>query len=247
LNVADDPVRNDKEVITMTIDPARLPLEGKGGLIDVLRTVTDFRKPRGVRHSIGSVVAFAICATLSGMRSFGAIAEWAKDLPRDLQDRLGCDRRQPPSKDTFQRVLSGVNAKEIDKKVGRWLAERISADGVGIALDGKILRGSGDGDRPPVQLLSALLHREGIVLAQHRVADKTNEIPSVIPLLKDLSMEGSVVTGDAMHAQKTTAAHIVEEKKADYLFTVKDNQPTLRQHIKDLGLSSFSPSRRDGR
>jgi hypothetical protein len=247
LNAEDDPVRTDKEATTLTIDPARLPLEGKGGLIDVLRTVTDFRKRRGIRHSIGSVVAFAVCATLSGMRSIGAIAEWAKDLPRDLQDRLGCTRHQPASKKTFRRILGGVNAKEIDEKVGGWLAERVCAKGKGIALDGKTLRGSGDGDRPPVQLLSALLHREGIVLAQHRVADKTNEIPGVKPLLKNLSMEGAVVTGDAMHAQKATAAHIVEEKKADYLFTVKNNQPNLRQHIEDLGLGSFSPSRRNRR
>ena len=247
LNATNDPVGNDKEATTVTIDPARLPLEGKGGLIDVLRTITDFRKRRGVRHSIGSVVAFAICATLSGMRSFGAIAEWAKDLPRDIQDRLGCDRRQPASKDTFQRVLSGVNAEEIDKKVGRWLAEQVSAEGACIALDGKTLRGSGDGDLPPVQLLSALLHREGIVLAQHRVADKTNEITGVEPLLKNLTMQGAVVTGDAMHVQKATATFLVEEKKADYVFTVKENQPTLRKHIEDLGLSSFSPSRRNGR
>ena len=50
-----------------------------------------------------------------------------------------------------------------------------------------------------------------------------------------------------MHTQKATAAHIVEEKKADDVFTVKDNQPTLRQHIEDLGLGSFSPSSRNGR
>jgi predicted transposase YbfD/YdcC len=96
-------------------------------------------------------------------------------------------------------------------------------------------------------LLSALLHREGIVLAQHRVADKTNEITGVEPLLKNLTMQGAVVTGDAMHVQKATATFLVEEKKADYVFTVKENQPTLRKHIEDLGLSSFSPSRRNGR
>lgn len=247
LSAEHDPVRTDKEAATLAIDPARMPLEGKGGLIDVLRTVTDFRKRRGVRHTIGSVVAFAVCATLSGMRSFGAIAEWAKDQPRDIKDRLGCTRHQPASQKTFRRILGGVNAEEIDENVGRWLAQRVSAEGEAIALDGKVLCGSGDGDRPPVQLLAALLHREGIVLAQHRVADKTNEIPGVIPLLKNLSMEGAVVTGDAMHAQKATAAHIVDEKKADYVFTVKDNQPTLRQNIKDLGLGSFSPSRRNGR
>jgi len=34
---------------------------------------------------------------------------------------------------------------------------------------------------------------------------------------------------------------VVAEKKADYLFIVKDNQPTLRQDIADLNLESISP------
>jgi hypothetical protein len=32
------------------------------------------------------------------------------------------------------------------------------------------------------------------------------------------------------------------DKKADYVFTVKDNQPTLKQDIQDLGLEAFPPS-----
>lgn len=249
LNSVDDPdcSSNDKEARPLIKNIDQLPIEGKGGLIDLLRNLADFRKARGVRHTVGSVLAFAICATLSGMRSFGAIAQWAKELPCGDKDRLGCDRHTPASKDTFRRVLGGVDAQDIDQKVGIWLSAQTSLKGEGIALDGKTLRGSGDGDNPPVQLLSALLHREGIVLAQHRVPDKTNEIPGVVPLLKNVSLEGAVVTGDAMHAQKTTATHLVEEKQADYLFTVKDNQPTLRQHIEDLGLRSFSPSGRNGR
>ena len=226
---------------------SQLPLEGDGGLIDLLRSITDFRKPRGKRHSIGCVVAFSVCATLAGMKSFGAITQWGKELPREDRDRLGCTRHTPPSEKTYRRVLGRIKVEEIDQKVGGWLATRTSMKGEGIALDGKTLRGSGDGTSPPVQLLSALLHREGIVLAQHRVPDKTNEIPGVVPLLKDLSIEGVVVTGDAMHAQKATATHLVEDKKADYLFTVKENQPTLQQHIKDLGLPAFPPSGRNDR
>jgi len=42
-----------------------------------------------------------------------------------------------------------------------------------------------------------------------------------------LNIEGAVVTTDSLHTQKETARYLVEEKKADYVFTVKDNQPTL--------------------
>ena len=40
--------------------------------------------------------------------------------------------------------------------------------------------------------------------------------------------------GDALHTQTETARMIVMEKGADYLFTVKDNQPTLNQTIAKL-------------
>jgi len=36
-----------------------------------------------------------------------------------------------------------------------------------------------------------------------------------------------------LHTQKETARHIVEDRKADYVKTVKDNQPTMRKDIED--------------
>ena len=38
---------------------------------------------------------------------------------------------------------------------------------------------------------------------------------------------------DALHTQKQTAAELVLEHGADYLFTVKGNQPTLSALIKN--------------
>ena len=43
-----------------------------------------------------------------------------------------------------------------------------------------------------------------------------------------MDITGTLVTADALHVQKETARYLVEDKKADYLFTaVKDNQPSL--------------------
>ena len=43
-----------------------------------------------------------------------------------------------------------------------------------------------------------------------------------------------MVTADALLTQRAIARHLVEDKHADYVFTAKDNQPTLRQDIADL-------------
>ena len=99
----------------------------------------------------------------------------------------------------------------------------------------------GAGQAAP-HLLSAILHQEAVVVAQRDVEEKTNEITKLPELLAPLPLQGTVVTADALHTQKETARYLVEEKKADYLFLVKANQPTLRQDIADLQLEAFPPS-----
>ena len=111
-----------------------------------------------------------------------------------------------------------------------------------MSVDGKTLRRAHDQGQPAPHLLSALLHQEGVVVAQRAVGDKTNEIPELPRLLESLPLAGAVVTADALHTQRDTARYVVETKKADYLFTVKDNQPTLKQDIADLHLEAFPPS-----
>ena len=226
------------------IDVNRLPMEGKGGLMDLLRTITDPRKPRGVRHPVVCIVAMATCACLSGARSFEAIAQWAATLPIDALRRLGCKRNKPPSEPTFRRTLQRLDAVTLDSKIGHWLAHQNILPGKGIAVDGKTLRGAHDGEKRAPHLLGAVLHHEGIVLAQQQVGDKTNEIPMIKPLLDGLNIEGTVVTADSLHTQIETARYLVEDKKADYVFTAKDNQPTLKKDIQHLGLKTSPPSTR---
>jgi hypothetical protein len=164
-----------------------LPLEGQGGLIEALRGITDPRKPQGVRHPFESVLALAVMAALSGMRAYEAIAEWAKDVPKEVLKRLRCWCHQAPSEPTFRRVLSSVDASEVDKKVYEWLGKQ----GVfkAVALDGKTLRGSRDGEEEAWHLLSAVTHEGAVVVAQERVEGKTNEIKVAKPLLEDLNLE----------------------------------------------------------
>jgi hypothetical protein len=224
---------------------SRLALEGRGGLIDVLQGLADPRHRRGIRHSMVSIMAIAVCATLAGAQSLMAIAHWAQDQrPRTLR-RLRCRTGRAPSEPTLRRVLGQIDVTALDREVGAWLAQHTTLAGQGVALDGKTLRGSRDGETKAVHLVSAVLHRDGMVVAQHRVADKTNEITSVEPVVATLPLAGAVVTGDALFTQKAIATHLVEVKHADYLFTVKDNQPTLRQDIVDLRLDAFPPSAHD--
>lgn len=227
------------------IDVNSIKIENENGLLEVLAKVTDPRKARGIRHNQCSILAIVICGLLSNNFSVLAIAEWAKDLSQDVLKRLNCSFSErlkkyiPPSEPTIRRTLQNRDAEELDEALGKWLQSQ--TDGKAIAIDGKTLCGTKAEGQKPIHLVAALLHKEGIVAAQKQVIEKSNEITAFQPLLDKLDIEGKVITADAIHTHDDNAKYIVEEKKGDYLFEVKGNQPTLLQDIKALEEKDFSP------
>jgi hypothetical protein len=240
--------RGTKQEGLMAVDVEKLPLQGQGGLFDILCAMPDPRQRRGVRHKIQSVLATALCAVLGGAKSITAMAEWAAEQSPQTLRRLGSKYGRPPSERTYRRVFANIDVAEVDRRTGRWMVEQErSLKGAGLALDGKTVRGSADANNSARHLLSAIVHGSGTVVAQMDVESKTNEITRVEPLLEDVDIEGAVVTADALLTQKKIAEHVVEDKKAHYVFIAKDNQPTLRQDIATLGLDAFPPSARHRR
>jgi predicted transposase YbfD/YdcC len=73
-----------------------------------------------------------------------------------------------------------------------------------------------------------------VVVGQSAVDQKTNEIKVAQPLLDPLDLVGHVVTADAMHTQAAFARSVVDEKQADYVLTVKDNQRLLKTHLAQM-------------
>jgi len=53
-----------------------------------------------------------------------------------------------------------------------------------------------------------------------------------VPLLEGLDATGKTITADALLTQRTLARYLVEERNAHYLFTAKDNQPTVQEDIR---------------
>lgn len=223
-------------------------------LHEKVRGLPECRSPQGRRHSPASVLTIAISAILCGARGYAAIAEWAGRLNQNRLRRvrvrwnLKARQHEPPSEPTIRRVLQAADANKVDKALANWLLE----EGIdvtvneGLAVDGKTLRGAKREDGTQVHLLSAFLHQQGITVAQVEVGKKTNEIPEIKRLLEDVDIRGRVVTADALHTQTETARFLVEEKGADYVFTVKDNQPTLLSDIAGLREEDFSPCAGDG-
>jgi len=240
-----------KAVALVDVDLDDGAVTGPGGLLERLGALTDPRARRGRRHALAGVLAIAAAAVLGGARSYTAIAEFARELEAATLERLGVFKRPystvyvAPSEPTLRRTLQQVDADELDRVVAGWLAEQQPAQAShqpeAVAVDGKTLRGAVDADGRQVHLLAALAHGSGTVLAQRRVDAKTNEITGFRPLLDEVDLEGKVVTADALHTQTEHARYLVE-RHADYVLTVKDNQPGLVAAIDHLPQAVFSPA-----
>ena len=210
-----------------------------------LRKLPDVRKPRGVRHPYFTVLTIAIAALLGGQKTFASLAEWAGRLTQNQLKRLRArfDNKKkcfiPPSEPTIRRVFQAADIESVEDCLGQWLLG--IADDHAIAVDGKTLKGAKRDNGTKVHLLSAFLHNQAVTVNQLEVDEKTNEIPMIQPLLNNLDIKGKVITADALHTQVKTARYIVEDKEADYLFIVKDNQKRLRDDISALREKDFSP------
>jgi predicted transposase YbfD/YdcC len=149
--------------------------------------------------------------------------------PIETLQVLGVTGVTGPAESTVRRVFARLDSDLLDQLVGAfmWTRTHTVATRRVIALDGKTVRGARSKTTTPPHLVAALDQHTGTVVGQLAVTAKSNEIPAVQGLLKLFDLTDVVVTVDAMHTQTDTAQQITTAG-GDYVFTVKANQPLLR-------------------
>lgn len=130
-----------------------------------------------------------------------------------------------------------IKPESLNKCFANWVYSVMpqKAEKLTISLDGKTVCSTTGMKKydTPLHIISAQLSECGLTLAQRTVDGKSNEIPAVQELLKELNIKGTVVTADALNCQKETAEIIVGQK-ADYLLSVKANHQKLNKDIEDF-------------
>ena len=197
----------------MKIPLKNIPLEGQGGLIEVFKRIPDPRSRFGKRHTLHSMLALLYAAMLCGVKSFAGINDFAASLTLEEIVMFGFGKHGPPTGEIIGKTIRFLNVQLIEEEFTLWMTKHGTLGDQWISLDGKTLRGSKDGEKRGVHLLSAVLHESKIIIAQATVGEKTNEIPVAQKMLENLPMlEGSVITADAMNTQVKTAQTIVKKK-----------------------------------
>lgn len=216
--------------------PTQSPEEIRS-IIGHFKTLPDYRARVG-SYPHWSLLAIVFLAHLCGApRGQKDLEKFAAGLSNAQRRALGI-RRQPkgnypsPKQPTFCRLMAGIDTEKLEQVILQIQRQvRGEPDPAElINIDGKEPRhGSGDA------VLTAVTSKTQFYLGSVIVpTEKTNEIPVARALFDKLDLDGRTVSLDALHTQDKTARELVLEHGADYLLTVKDNQPTIRKTLQAL-------------
>lgn len=207
-------------------------LKGEG-LFERLKKMGDPRREHQKFHSLYEILVIAICAVLSGAEHWTEMEEYGEAKQEWLATFLEL-KHGIPSHDTFRRVFILLDAVELKSVFVEWISAAVNlSQGTLVNIDGKNLRGSKEPlkGKKALNVVSAWVSEQSVVLGQIKCEEKSNEITAIPELLKILDLKGCVVTIDAMGCQKEIVKEIAE-KEADYVISLKGNQGTLHQEVK---------------
>ncbi len=220
--------------------PATLPagpiIFDVGGLLKHFEALTDARHARGKRYALPLVLLLIALAKLCGQDRPTAIADWLRFRWDILCRALRLPWPRMPHHNTLRRIAGwAVDPDQFDHTLKESLTTQPRVGwSVLISIDGKTVRGTiGPDNLQGTHLLAAYLPLEGVVLMQLEAGNRDNEISVAPKLLGCLDLRGKVVAGDAMQTQRQLSVQILDAG-GDYLWLVKDNQPTLRAAIELL-------------
>lgn len=189
-------------------------------------------------HDGRTIVFITLCAVLCGYNTWNDMADYGKYRKEFLEEYLG-PLESVPSHDTISRFFNLLSSVSFESVYRKWINDVLEMRKRGapsskkmrqIAIDGKELRGACSNE--PVRVVSAFSVEDGVSLGQKRISEKSNEIPAVQELVKELPLSGCVVTADAMHCQKATCKAI-KKQDGEFLLFVKDNQKRLPQRLRE--------------
>lgn len=192
--------------------------------------IKDHRRRQGLRYELGHILLFSIFAILSGADSYRKVHAFIKANYEALDEVFDLNWKRLPAYTTIRAIIQGTSAAEVEEAFREYSADLAESDSKKrfMSWDGKVLCGSFDHfkDQKAIQVLSAFLSEQRIILAHEEIAEKTNEIPTAQELIRKLGLSDYILTFDALNCQ-TKTLEAAKETGNDAIVQVKGNQKTL--------------------
>ena len=206
-------------------------------IIALLRTLKDYRRKQGRRHSLEAILLIIIMAIMAGAKGERAVARFAQNNKKALIKALKIKRREVPTRCIIKRTIQNIDFSQLQDIFYQWTLKVIKIKEKDIiSIDGKAIRGTVKNSQTDFQnftsLVSVFASKRKQVLTTAKIeTKKENEIPKVQELLEMLDLKDVTFTLDALHCQKKTIKAI-KKSKNHYIIGVKNNQKKLSEDIK---------------
>jgi predicted transposase YbfD/YdcC len=208
----------------------------------------------GYWYRIRDVLTIMICGMLCSLQTIDDIHEWSKSTPTQKLLKKRFEIGKIPCRAQFYNILGYVKPEKFNEVFIKWVKRVLceSVAGKTVAIDGKTICSTDKltTDGSVLHIASAIVSEYGLVIGSQECGTKTGEITAFRELIEMLEVKGAVVVADALHCSHKSA-ETVADAEADYLFVVKDNQPTMKDDIEfffqnESGLEKFSKTEKNG-
>lgn len=190
-----------------------------------------FRKlpdPRAdnARHDLTEILVIALAAVLCGAEGCADMADFGAAKEGLFRQFLRLEHGIP-SHDTFSRVFRILDPLAFEAAFRKFMAAFAKKIKGVVSIDGKALKGAFERGRKttPLHLVNVWAADARLAIAQS-VAPNRNEVAGALEALKLVSLEGCVVTADALHCHAAMAQGILD-RGAAYVLALKENQSAL--------------------
>lgn len=218
-------------------------------LIHMFKGVKDFRQPLKVIYKLDDILCICLILALKGkLTSFYYAAEYIEFKAKYFRKLGLIHGNHIPSHDTLRRIFMHIDANELRdmilgrinlliKKIVSAVEEDSSKGGQKLRLisgDGKCFNGSGrKNGQNNINVFNVLDVSTACCITSIPLTDKESEIPAFQHILKQLKLDHTMVTADALHCQRETF-RIVSNKGGLITIKVKDNQASFKEHLIDM-------------
>lgn len=207
-------------------------------LKESLKSLKDTRMQKKCDYKMWDIVVCVIVSVLCGKKDWEEIHDFVEEKYSFFRSFLLMTGGIPSAK-TYERVMSIIDYKELEKILVTFF-KAITKDiltGIDIlSFDGRVSNGSKQqktikrDEVSPLNMLNVYSSKYQLCIASEIIDKKTNEIPTVENLINNMCIKGTIVSWDALNTQKTNVSAVVKGE-ADYIVPIKGNHPIFHQEL----------------
>jgi hypothetical protein len=182
-----------------------------------LSAVKDYRKARGKRYNLSSVLGLVLAGLLCGANNFATIHRWAKALSKKALIELGFYEGKLLSYSNLTIILRSVDCDDITKIMSN-LAKHWNRPI--LHIDGKFLKKINCfGDKIQAQILTAFDNKNNAT-ACYQPIEGRDEYHAMLKLLAKGNIKNTIITADAAFTREEILEEIINQE-ADFAISLK--------------------------